>query len=170
MACSGTNQVRAQLDLIKYWKETKAHKNVVYLLPKELDERVTSLHLPDMGSDSNSPLIFKAGVSADPNAYVLALKNESFAPILVEVPIETEATCTSCLPAAVDFAHNECWGSLTCAILMDGYTKARNQEGLDRVFEGLKFGAVSINLPQPWPTSSRCSHGAAFRDTPRRTC
>ena len=98
-------------------------------MPKELDERVTSLHLPDMGSDSKSPLIFKAGVSADPNAYILALKNVSFAPILVEVPIETAATFTSFLAAAVDFAHIECWGSLTCTNLVDDYTKARNQEG-----------------------------------------
>merc|ERR1711981_319650 len=35
MSCSFTNQVLAQLDLLKNWKETKAYKNDVYLLPKE---------------------------------------------------------------------------------------------------------------------------------------
>merc|ERR1711971_1048367 len=40
MSCSFTNQVLAQLDLLKNWKETKAYKNDVYLLPKELDEKV----------------------------------------------------------------------------------------------------------------------------------
>merc|ERR1711998_493948 len=39
MSCSFTNQVLAQLDLLKNWKETKAYKNDVYLLPKELDEK-----------------------------------------------------------------------------------------------------------------------------------
>merc|ERR1712157_399389 len=42
MSCSFTNQVLAQLDLLKNWKETKAYKNDVYLLPKALDEKVAS--------------------------------------------------------------------------------------------------------------------------------
>merc|ERR1712087_814544 len=46
MSCSFTNQVLAQLDLLKNWKETKAFKNEVYLLSKELDEKVARLHLP----------------------------------------------------------------------------------------------------------------------------
>merc|ERR1711985_175006 len=45
MSCSFTNQVLAQLDLLKNWKETKQYKNDVYLLPKELDEKVARLHL-----------------------------------------------------------------------------------------------------------------------------
>merc|ERR1712107_850642 len=32
--------------LLKNWKETKAYKNDVYLLPKELDEKVARFHLP----------------------------------------------------------------------------------------------------------------------------
>merc|ERR1712150_260651 len=51
MSCSFTNQVLAQLDLLKNWKETKAYKNDVYLLPKELDEKVARLHLPALGAD-----------------------------------------------------------------------------------------------------------------------
>merc|ERR1712038_1814846 len=51
MSCSFTNQVLAQLDLLKNWKETKAYKNDVYLLPKELDEKVASLHLPALGAE-----------------------------------------------------------------------------------------------------------------------
>merc|ERR1712129_266111 len=50
MSCSFTNQVLAQLDLLKNWKETKAYKNEVYLLPKELDEKVARLHLPALGA------------------------------------------------------------------------------------------------------------------------
>jgi len=51
MSCSFTNQVLAQLDLLKNWKETKAYKNEVYLLPKELDEKVARLHLPALGAE-----------------------------------------------------------------------------------------------------------------------
>merc|ERR1711935_1220230 len=50
MSCSFTNQVLAQLDLVRNWKETKAYKNDVYLLPKNLDEKVARLHLPAIGA------------------------------------------------------------------------------------------------------------------------
>merc|ERR1711907_831726 len=51
MSCSFTNQVLAQLDLLKNWKEGKGYKNQVYLLPKELDEKVARLHLPALGAE-----------------------------------------------------------------------------------------------------------------------
>merc|ERR1719263_2766010 len=51
MSCSFTNQTLAQLDLLKNWKTTKAYKNDVYLLPKELDEKVARLHLPALGAE-----------------------------------------------------------------------------------------------------------------------
>jgi adenosylhomocysteinase len=50
LSCSFTNQTLAQLDLLKNWKETKKYKNDVYLLPKELDEKVARLHLPALGA------------------------------------------------------------------------------------------------------------------------
>ena len=51
MSCSFTNQVLAQLDLLKNWKGAKAYKNDVYLLPKALDEKVARLHLPALGAE-----------------------------------------------------------------------------------------------------------------------
>merc|ERR1712060_709099 len=50
MSCSFTNQVLAQLDLLKN-QSSKAYKNDVYLLPKELDEKVAALHLPALGAE-----------------------------------------------------------------------------------------------------------------------
>merc|ERR1711973_808247 len=50
MSCSFTNQVLAQLDLLKNSTEKK-YKNQVYLLPKELDEKVARLHLPALGAE-----------------------------------------------------------------------------------------------------------------------
>merc|ERR1712054_82837 len=49
MSCSFTNQVLAQLDLLK--AKEKGYKNDVYLLPKSLDEKVASLHLPALGAE-----------------------------------------------------------------------------------------------------------------------
>merc|ERR1711972_687073 len=51
MSCSFTNQVLGQLDILKNWKENKGYKNEVYLLPKALDEKVASLHLPALGAE-----------------------------------------------------------------------------------------------------------------------
>jgi len=51
MSCSFTNQVLAQLDLLKNWKENRGYKNQVYLLPKDLDEKVARLHLPALGAE-----------------------------------------------------------------------------------------------------------------------
>merc|ERR1711861_31211 len=49
MSCSFTNQTLAQIDLLKNQKDKK-YKNDVYLLPKELDEKVAKLHLPALGA------------------------------------------------------------------------------------------------------------------------
>merc|ERR1712227_51389 len=51
MSCSFTNQVLAQLDLLKNWKNNKGYKNDVYLLPKHLDEKVAKLHLGALGAE-----------------------------------------------------------------------------------------------------------------------
>merc|ERR1719326_2653052 len=49
MSCSFTNQTLAQLEL---WKERDSgkYKKDVYLLPKELDEKVARLHLASLGA------------------------------------------------------------------------------------------------------------------------
>merc|ERR1712217_396646 len=53
MSCSFTNQVLAQLDLLT--AKEKGYKNDVYLLPKALDEKVASLHLPALGAEMTVP-------------------------------------------------------------------------------------------------------------------
>ncbi len=46
MSASFTNQVMAQIEL---WKNHKKYQNQVYILPKELDEKVARLHLEKLG-------------------------------------------------------------------------------------------------------------------------
>lgn len=46
MSASFTNQVMAQIEL---WKNHKKYENKVYILPKELDEKVARLHLDKLG-------------------------------------------------------------------------------------------------------------------------
>ena len=51
MSCSFSNQVLAQLDLWKNIDTDKYQKGKVYILPKELDEKVAALHLPSLGAE-----------------------------------------------------------------------------------------------------------------------
>ena len=46
MSCSFTNQVMAQIEL---WKNFDKYENKVYVLPKNLDEKVAKLHLDKLG-------------------------------------------------------------------------------------------------------------------------
>jgi len=46
MSASFTNQVMAQIEL---WENHKKYQNKVYILPKELDEKVATLHLKKLG-------------------------------------------------------------------------------------------------------------------------
>jgi adenosylhomocysteinase len=48
MSASFTNQVLAQLDLVE---NGKRYEKKVYVLPKQLDERVARLHLRKLGAD-----------------------------------------------------------------------------------------------------------------------
>jgi len=51
MSSSFTNQVLAQIDLWVHKDDTKYEKGKVYVLPKELDEKVARLHLPALGAE-----------------------------------------------------------------------------------------------------------------------
>ncbi|HEC73579.1 MAG TPA: adenosylhomocysteinase, partial [Methylophaga aminisulfidivorans] len=48
MSASFTNQVMAQIEL---WKNSDNYKNEVYVLPKQLDEKVAQLHLGRIGAN-----------------------------------------------------------------------------------------------------------------------
>merc|ERR1712203_812561 len=51
MSCSFTNQMLAQIELWKNRETDKYQNGKVYLLPKELDEKVAALHLPALGAE-----------------------------------------------------------------------------------------------------------------------
>ena len=50
---SFTNPELVHLHLLRYWNETKAYKNGVYLLAKQLVEQLATLHLPALGAVLN---------------------------------------------------------------------------------------------------------------------
>jgi len=81
MSCSFTNQTLAQLDLLDNWKGTnhlnrenrEKYGNKVFLLPKELDEKVARLHLPFLGAKLTE-------LSDEQAAYISVNKNGPYKP------------------------------------------------------------------------------------------
>ena len=63
MVCSFTNQVLAQLDSLRSWKETTAYKKDPHLLPIQLNEKVTNLHPPALGKALDVPTQEQANFS-----------------------------------------------------------------------------------------------------------
>lgn len=61
MSCSFANQVLAQIELWTNRDSDKYQKGKVYVLPKELDEKVAALHLPAL----NAELTVLSGEQAD---------------------------------------------------------------------------------------------------------
>ena len=55
MVCSFTDQVLAQLDVLRYWTETTAYKNDPHLVPIQFNEKVANLHPPALGAAINVP-------------------------------------------------------------------------------------------------------------------
>ena len=51
MSCSFANQVLAQIELWTHRNDDKYQRGKVYVLPKELDEKVAALHLPALGAE-----------------------------------------------------------------------------------------------------------------------
>lgn len=51
MSCSFTNQVLAQIELWNHRADDKYANGKVYVLPKELDEKVAALHLPALNAE-----------------------------------------------------------------------------------------------------------------------
>jgi adenosylhomocysteinase len=51
MSCSFSNQALAQIELWENRDTAKYENGKVYLLPKELDEKVAALHLPSLGAE-----------------------------------------------------------------------------------------------------------------------
>jgi acyl-CoA reductase-like NAD-dependent aldehyde dehydrogenase len=73
-----------------------------------------------------------------------ALSNEAFCGVLAEIELEA-TSALDFLEAAVDFANDSCWGTLSCMVLIDEATQKRHPEAFDRAIERLRYGGIAIN-------------------------
>lgn len=97
------------------------------------------------GGEGVVPWTVIPDVPADAAEY--ALTNEAFCGVLAEVPLDV-AGPDEFLAAAVPFANDSCFGTLSCAMLIDEATQKRHADALDRAIEALRYGGIGINT---WP-------------------
>jgi acyl-CoA reductase-like NAD-dependent aldehyde dehydrogenase len=73
-----------------------------------------------------------------------ALTQEAFCGVLAEVELEA-TTAAEFLERAVKFANDDCWGTLSCMLIIDEATARRESQLLDSAIEQLRYGGVCIN-------------------------
>ena len=88
------------------------------------------------------PWTFIPDVPAKPGEY--ALTNEAFCGVLAEVALP-ESTPDSFLAAVTRFANEDCWGSLSCMLIIDEASQKKYAQELDRAIEQLRYGGIAIN-------------------------
>jgi hypothetical protein len=84
-------------------------------------------------------------VPPEPDQY--ALSNEAFCGVLAEVALDASGPVDFLL-AAVRFANDTCFGTLSCALLIDERTQKQHAAELDAAIEDLHYGGIGINA---WP-------------------
>jgi acyl-CoA reductase-like NAD-dependent aldehyde dehydrogenase len=76
-----------------------------------------------------------------------ALTTEAFCGVLAEVALDAE-DAMDFLPKAAEFANENCWGTLSCCVLVDPKTEKRCSIELDKMIGDLRYGGIGINA---WP-------------------
>jgi acyl-CoA reductase-like NAD-dependent aldehyde dehydrogenase len=73
-----------------------------------------------------------------------ALSNEAFCGVLATVVLDCESP-VDFLGKAVDFANDQCWGTLSCALLIHPTTREDYEHEVDRAIASLRYGAIGVN-------------------------
>jgi acyl-CoA reductase-like NAD-dependent aldehyde dehydrogenase len=73
-----------------------------------------------------------------------ALTNEAFCGVLAEVAIDA-GDAAEFLDRGVEFANEDCWGTLSCMVLIDDPTQRRYADAFDRAIARLRYGGIGIN-------------------------
>ena len=80
------------------------------------------------------------GVQAD-------VTHETWVGVLQQIDISGGGNPESFLPKAVSFANDKCWGTLSCARIVDLVTQKTNATAVDTAIADLRYGSVNVNLP-----------------------
>lgn len=76
-----------------------------------------------------------------------ALTNEAFCGVIAEVAIDGD-DARAFLKNAVAFANDDCWGTLSCCLLIHPTTERAYADSLDTAVASLRYGGIGVNV---WP-------------------
>jgi acyl-CoA reductase-like NAD-dependent aldehyde dehydrogenase len=74
-----------------------------------------------------------------------ALTEEAFCGVLAEVSLEAADT-GEFLQRAVEFANQQVWGNLSCALLVDPVTQRQYVQEVETAIATLRYGAIGVNV------------------------
>jgi acyl-CoA reductase-like NAD-dependent aldehyde dehydrogenase len=79
------------------------------------------------------------------NAGEYALTREAFCGVLAEVSLDATGPADF-LTEAVPFVNEHVWGNLSSVVLVDGRTRRRHREALERALSDLRYGDIGVNV------------------------
>jgi acyl-CoA reductase-like NAD-dependent aldehyde dehydrogenase len=79
-----------------------------------------------------------------PSKEEYALSTEAFCGLVAEVELDV-TTAEDFLNESLRVANEECWGSLSCSLVIDPRTEKANQETFDHFIANLRYGGIAIN-------------------------
>lgn len=92
---------------------------------------------------SHFPWKFKTGLSPD----TCAVDEENWCGVLQEVSLHCDDSADGFFRTAAAFVNDICWGSLSCAVLIDACTQKAHREAFESFIADLRYGSVCVNVP-----------------------
>lgn len=107
-----------------------------------LDHYADAMPLGERTKDQ-VPWTILPDVPAEQGEY--ALSNEAFCGVLAETTLEASDP-SAFLEAATRFANDDCWGSLSCMMLIHPDTERQHARALDTAVANLRYGGIGVNV------------------------
>ncbi|HJL20555.1 MAG TPA: aldehyde dehydrogenase family protein, partial [Sandaracinaceae bacterium LLY-WYZ-13_1] len=73
-----------------------------------------------------------------------ALTNEAFCGVVAQTKLPASDPA-SFLKAMVDFANDDCWGTLSCMVLVHPETRRKHAAAFDQALQKLRYGGIGVN-------------------------
>jgi hypothetical protein len=90
------------------------------------------------------PWMLKTGLKPEE----AATQDENWCGVLQEISLpDCNGDAGAFMKAAVDFANNKCWGTLSCGVIIHPATQKAYKREFDDAIADLRYGTVAINVP-----------------------
>ena len=91
---------------------------------------------------SHHPWKFQVGLTPD----TCKVSEENWCGVLQEVSLDSDSI-EDYLKNAETFVNEQCWGTLSCSILIDDSITSEHEAAWENFISGLKYGSICVNIP-----------------------